>query len=175
MTELQRFLSLYDHQVRHTLRFVEHVPQEVWLSVPVDSEFMFLGTRVARITIAALLKHLLIAEGHWFEQLATVQQGGTIPGPPSTTSLSSIEDGPAVLNVYRESHEAALRGVASFSKERLSTEFTFMGRRFAVMGLLWMVLAHHGFHLGQVDLLMRQNGLKPLEFLEWAETENVVG
>ena len=69
----------------------------------------------------------------------------------------------------------ALSGLASFSNERLSTEFTFVARHFTVMGLLWMVLSHHGFHLGQVDLLMRQNGLQPIEFLEWAETEKVVG
>ncbi|MCZ6665360.1 MAG: DinB family protein [Gammaproteobacteria bacterium] len=175
MNELQRFLSLFDHQVKHTLRFVEHVPQEAWTSVPVEGDFMFLGTRVARITIAALLKHLLIAESHWFERLATVRQGDSIPLPLNTTSLSTIEDGPQVIDAYRERHESALRGLASFSNERLATEFTFVGRHFTVMGLLWMVLSHHGFHLGQVDLLMRQNGLQPIEFLEWAETEKVVG
>ena len=71
----------------------------------------------------------------------TVRQGDNIPPPASTTSISTIEDGPAVIDAYRKRHETGLRGVAGFSNERLSTEFTFVGRRFTVMGLLWMVLA----------------------------------
>jgi len=57
----------------------------------------------------------------------------------------------------------------------LEKEIVFTGRRYTGIGFLWSVLGHHAYHLGQIDLLMRQQDLAAPEYMEWPETGRVLG
>src|SRR3546814_11354652 len=62
MTELERFLALFTQQVQHTWDTVAHIDHPVWTTVPIDSDANYLGLRVNRITIAALIRHPCLTE-----------------------------------------------------------------------------------------------------------------
>ncbi|MEL7006720.1 MAG: DinB family protein, partial [Bacteroidota bacterium] len=64
--EKERFLSMYREQVKHTVKFVESVDFEKYKMVPLDTESMYMGTRINRINISSLIRHLIVAENHWF-------------------------------------------------------------------------------------------------------------
>lgn len=52
---------------------------------------------------------------------------------------------------------------------------TIISETYTVMGFLWITFGHHSYHLGQVDMLMRQNGIYPAEYMEWPNTSTLIG
>lgn len=175
MTELERFISLFDQQVVHTWEYLEPLHPEQWSAIPRDSEALFLGARVNKITISALARHLIHAEQHWIEQLHAIPAGGTIPLPGRADALAGIADGAALIMAYREGHGRSLSALRKFTPAGLAKEILFTGRRYTGMGFLWSLFGHHAYHLGQMDLLLRQQDIEAPEYMEWPETRLVLG
>lgn len=175
MNELKRFISLFDQQVIHTFDYLDMLSDTQWNAIPIDSETLFLGTRVNKITIGALTRHLANAESHWFRQLASLPALATMPLPGKSESLEDVSDGVALIDAYRAIHTTNLESLHALTPLDLEKEFVFTGRRYTGIGFLWSVLGHHAYHLGQIDLLMRQQGLAAPEYMEWQETGRVLG
>lgn len=174
MNELERFTSLFNQQVLHTLATLETVPVPLWQAVPADSDTNYLGARVNRITIEALVKHLCQAEQHWTKSLATIQHGQTMGPPAGESPPQDVKPGLELLSQYRVVHKFNLNRVLALGPEDPKTELSFAGRRFTVMGFLWAMYGHHSYHFGQIDLLLRQQGHMPPEFLEYPERTRVI-
>lgn len=166
MTERERFISLYRAQVRQTLDFVTPIQPEDYDRVPIDNEHMFMGKRINRIHVSSILRHLIVAEQHWFTSLAEVRQGGSIPLPSNAAAVRDLPDAELADTLLSVS-EAGIARVQDFTPARLATHFTFYGLPFTVMGFLWMLYGHQGFHKGQLDLLMRQLDYSPGEYLDY--------
>ncbi|MHB0919867.1 MAG: DinB family protein [Thiomonas delicata] len=175
MNELKRFISLFDQQVIHTFDYLNMLSDPQWGAIPVDSETLFLGTRVNKITIGALTRHLINAESHWFKQLASLPALAAMPLPGKSDSLDEVADGVALIDAYRAMHATNLESLHALTPADLEKEFVFTGRRYTSIGFLWSVLGHHAYHLGQIDLLMRQQGLAAPEYMEWQETGRLLG
>ncbi|MES2364415.1 MAG: DinB family protein [Pseudomonadota bacterium] len=175
MNELKRFISLFDQQVIHTFDYLDMLRDTHWYAIPKDSETLFLGTRVNKITIGALTRHLVNAESHWFRQLASLPALATMPLPGKSGSLEGVSDGVALIDAYRAMHATNLEYLHALRPADLEKEFVFTGRRYTGIGFLWSVLGHHAYHLGQIDLLMRQQGLAAPEYMEWQEIGRVLG
>ncbi|MBC8156243.1 MAG: DinB family protein [Bacteroidetes bacterium] len=173
--EAERFISMYRQQVYQTIDLVSPVPSANYTITPVDNEQMFMGSRVNRINIGTLLRHLIIAESHWFSHLAQIQPGDTIPIPQNASEVAGIADGRPLTDKLLEVCGAGIDTVASLSAGQLTTEFVFVGRRFSVMGFLWSLFAHHAYHKGQIDQLMRELGQLPMEYMEYREKQAVIG
>lgn len=174
LLERDRFRSLFDQQVRHTWETCEPLTPEQWNVVPVDSDANYLGVRVNRITVAALLRHICLVESSWFEALPRLSEGEAMPPPGGMDALDGIPGGRELLAAYRELHERGLANVAAYDESTLRRSFSFVGRRFTVAGFLWAAYGHHCYHLGQIDLLMRQQNVMPPEFLELPEQQRVI-
>ena len=76
------------------------------------------------------------------------------------------------LNMLKEEQWNAIPPDLAVSD--LEKEFSFVGRRYTGMGILWAMFGHHAYHLGQLDLLMRQLNFIAPEYMEWSETEKVI-
>lgn len=174
MNEVQRFLSLFNQQVTHSQDVLDQIPSALWTSIPVDSETNYLGTRVNRITIEALVKHLVLAEDYWTQTLSRLVSNAAMAPPGGDTTLDAMLPGGALVNHYRQVHESNLLRITKLSDEQLGTVFTFIGRQYTVQGFLWVIYGHHSYHFGQVDLLLRQQSFMPPEFLELAERNRVI-
>lgn len=175
MTELERFISLFDQQVVHTWDYLEPLRPEAWQAIPADSQALFLGSRINKITIGALTRHLIHAESHWIAQLRAAPAGGTIPLPGRADALAEIADGAPLIEAYRSSHAKNLQALREFAPADLAKAVVFTDRRYTVMGFLWSLFGHHAYHLGQIDLLLRQQGIEAPEYMEWPETGRVLG
>lgn len=175
MQELARFEKLFEQLFEHTYEYLDRIKDiNAYAMVPVDSSVNFLGTRVNKITIGNLLRHYIMAEAHWFESLAQTQDGGTIPFPQNADLLEGIEDGHALWETYRNSYTLSKQHLEALTLEDLTKTVLFANRRYTGLGLLWSILGHHGFHLGQIDLLMRQQNIEPPEYMEWPEVREVI-
>ena len=175
MQELERFTSLFEQEVVHTLEYLKDLSPAQWLAVPRDSKALFIGTRINKITISALVRHLINAEQYWIEEISTRPTGVTIGLPGEPTGLDGVADGTALIEAYREALEQNQRVLRHLKPSDCDKAFVFAGRHYTGMGLLWSILGHHAYHLGQIDLLMRQQGLNALEYMEWPETRRMVG
>jgi uncharacterized damage-inducible protein DinB len=173
--ERKRFLSLFDQLVEHTMSYVGRMHEEGYAVVPIDTPVMFLGTRVNKIAIGGLVRHLILAEAHWFERLPKATEGEVIPFPDNAAVLEGVPDGKALLDKYRETYAQARAHVAGLTDADLNKTISFANRSYTGLGFLWSILGHHGFHVGQIDILMRQQGIEPPEYMEWPKAEGVVG
>ena len=174
--ELARFVKLFDQLMRQTFRFTDRIEKdEAYAHVPVESDFNFLGSRVNTITISTLMRHFMLAEAHWFEQLDAIADKGVIPFPDNASVLEGVKDGDALTGAYRDAYRRGRQTVLDYGEQTLEKEVSFAGRSYTVMGMLWTILGHHGFHLGQIDLLMRQQNIEPIEYMEWPREKGVIG
>lgn len=173
--ERDRFLQLFDQLFEHTLNYVARVDDAGYAVVPIDSPVMFLGTRVNTINIGGLVRHLMLAEAHWFDSLATAQDGAVIPFPSNAAVLAGVSNGAPLIERYRQSYAEARPKVAQLTDADLEKTVSFAKRSYTGMGLLWSIHGHHGFHVGQLDLLMRQQGIEPPEYMEWPKAQGIVG
>lgn len=168
------FIDLFSKRVEHTFTYLQQLPPEVWTKTPVDSPYMFLGTRVNSIQISTLIRHIALAETHWFEQIQNLPHEGTIPFPANSELLSTVNDGMELITAYRNLHQCSMQLLANMSPENLQKVLCFAGRQYRVETLLWQILGHHSYHMGQVDILMRQLGFEPPEYMEWPQAEGEI-
>lgn len=174
MSEAHRFASLFNQQVLHTFELLEAMPPSAWDTIPVDSEANYLGTRVNRITINSLTKHLCAAESHWFHQLTELGDGGVIAPPGPSIELDAVKAGPSLIAHYARLHGDHLVAAGSLTPAQLARQFSFVDRKYTVRGFLWAIYGHHCYHVGQIDQLLRQQSVLPAEFLELPERERVI-
>lgn len=175
-TEFARFLSLFDALIEQTFAFADVIDNtDVYAAVPIDSDANFLGARVNKITIGALLRHFILAESHWFERLAAVSEGDALPFPDNAALLDGIKDGRPLIESYRTAYRKGRDALETLSPSDLTKTLQFAGRGYTVMGFLWTIHSHHAFHLGQIDLLLRQQNIEPPEYMEWPESAQVIG
>lgn len=173
MTELERFCSLFDQQVRHTWETVAPLGPEQWSATTVETSATHLGARVKRITVEALVRHLCLVERAWLAGLAQVPEGAEVP-PPAMDALDNVVGGPELLSFYRDSHERGLAALRAYDQATLERPVLAMGRRFTIQGFLWALYGHHCYHFGHIDLLMRQQDVAPPEFIELPERQRVI-
>lgn len=174
MNDIERFISLYNQQVTLSLNVLERIPAPLWNSIPADSDTNYLGKRISRITIEALAGHLMRAEDYWTTMLSQIAPNDDMPPPVGVPMLELSKPGLPLVNQYRKILKSNLQRVGRMSPEQLATPFTFIGRHYTVQGFLWAIYAHHSYHFGQIDLLLRQQSYLPPEFLELPEQQLVI-
>jgi len=162
--EFKRFLALYEISIQRIGKYMDYVNDDNFKSIPVKSSKNFLAGRVGEINIDTLVRHIIVAEINWMECINTIQDGDTIPLPKSIIidvdfALQQVAD------YYKSEIQASYEGLKRIDEEVLSFEVQFAGKRYTVMGLLWFMFSHNAFHLGQIDLLMRQQELYSPEFM----------
>ena len=175
MQRMDRFCSLFEQEVLHTFDYLEELSMAQWTAIPVDSDALYLGTRIQKITISALVRHLLHTERFWIDAIDSLPPNATIPLPGRPSDLENVPDGEPLVLSYRKSFSENLLRLQSLSSETLEKEIAFVDRKYTVMGFLWSILGHHAYHLGQIDLVMRQQGMQAPEYMEWPEKGKVLG
>jgi uncharacterized damage-inducible protein DinB len=173
--ELERFRLMFDHQFHHTFTFLEALDEEDWQHVPIDNDVMFLGSRVATINISNLLSHLLMTEADWFTKLKATHDLHDLDFHQDFSLVANLSGGKDLVARYRRSHNETISRLDALNADDLTKRIRFADRWLTGMGFLWFVFAHHSFHLGQIELLIRQCGHGAPEFLEWPEVNRVVG
>ncbi len=175
MTEHERFLSLFRQEVLHTFDYLRAIDESQWQGVPADSSVLFLGERVQKITIASLARHLASAESQWIRALPGLPEGAPLPMPQPDPALAAVKTVPSFLALYEERHRQNMEHLRALTPRDLEKALVFAGRHYTGMGFLWSILGHHAYHLGQIDLLMRQQEVPAPEYMDWEETEQVLG
>ncbi len=163
-TEFDRFLMMWDRSMHRFEKIIGQVTDDAYRAIPVAGDSNYLGNRVGEIMIDTLVRHLVVAERHWFRFVLNAEDGAEVPKPESIVAKAELTHESAGT-FYREEVGAAFDALKGIQQEQLSKTVTWDGSRYTVMGFLWTVLTHHTYHLGQIDLLMRQEGIYPHDIL----------
>ncbi|MEM9074039.1 MAG: DinB family protein [Myxococcota bacterium] len=159
MDERERFVRLYRSKVDHTLAFLRDVPDDCWAAV--------YGSQA---TVGQLANHLVTAERFWFAQ-AGDPACGEMSAPPAAKARTRN----ALITTYEALLEEATDTLVGLSETRLHERVRFAGRRFTTLAFCWGVLAHHSFHLGQMDVIARTFGVSAIAFQPWGPPDEFVG
>ena len=163
-TELDRFLNLFDALVVASNKWMESTPPEKLDWIPVDNPNMRFGDRISRITIRSLYVHTLTGEKMWAGMLAGCREGDTFKPVLEKeltqrlmTSTNLIED---AMQVHRENMEV----FANFTEARLDANIQWVAHDWTVMGFLWGIYSHRSYHLGNIDIYLREADVPGVDF-----------
>jgi uncharacterized damage-inducible protein DinB len=164
--EHERFLTLFQRMVDHTDAWIEKTPPDKLDWVPIQTSAMRFGDRVSRVTIKGLIAHIVVGEAHWAHFLPDCADGATMPIPKYSALAEEFEKGDfrAIARKAQAENFAAFRGISSAQLDR---HVVWVGRTWTVMGFLWGAYAHRAFHIGNIDIYLRQADVVAPEFFEF--------
>jgi uncharacterized damage-inducible protein DinB len=164
--EHERFLTLFQRMVDHTDAWIAKTPADKLDWVPIETDAMRFGDRVSRVTIKGLIAHIVVGEDHWAHALPVIADGAVMPVP----HYSALQDEFAKGDFQEIAHRTQKTIAAAFaglSQGQLDRHVVWAGRRWTVMGFLWGAYAHRAFHIGNIDIYLRQAGVVAPEFFEF--------
>lgn len=161
-----RFLTLFQRMVDHTDAWIAKTPPDKLDWVPIQTSAMRFGDRVSRVTIKGLVAHIVVGENHWAESLPEIADGAVMPIP----QYSTLQDELAKGDFQEAAHKAQkkiIAGFAGLSATQLDKHVQWVGRDWTVMGFLWAAYAHRAFHIGNIDIYLRQADVVAPEFFNF--------
>ena len=162
--EFERFLMMWERSMHRFEVILEQVTEEAYRTVPIPGDTNYLGNRVGEIMIDTLVRHLVVAERHWFRFVLDCEEGAVVPKPEGIVARAELKAEEAGA-YYRREVGAAFAELKKINPAQLEKTLAWEGSVYTVMGFLWTILTHHTYHLGQIDLLMRQQGIYPRDIL----------
>jgi uncharacterized damage-inducible protein DinB len=169
--ELSRFVVLFDRLVQYTEAWLDRMePAKLDDWMPIENPSMRFGDRVGRITVKGLIVHTIVGERFWVRHLRDCAPGAEIPVPRDPETARRVSEGDFRAEAKRL-HAENLGAVRGFGEEVLAKPVRFVGRDWTGMGLLWGMYAHRAFHIGNIDIYLRQSDVIAPEFFEFNPTQ----
>ena len=69
--------------------------------------------------------------------------------------------------IAQRTQKAIVAAFAGLSQAQLDRHVVWVGRTWTVMGFLWAAYAHRAFHIGNIDIYLRQADVVAPEFFEF--------
>lgn len=157
-SEQQRFLSLFDALVEANNAWMTKTPKEKWNWVPFDNPNMKFGDRISTITIKSVFIHTIVGEVQWASMLPSVSDGAEMKmEPPKIKALTQqLDDTSDLIGESMKLHAKNMQAFAGISENQLAKNLRWSGRDWTVMGFLWGIYSHRSYHLGNIDIFMRE-------------------
>lgn len=172
VSEFERFLVLFDRLVDEIYLWLERTPREKLEWQPIDNPNVRFGDRVARVTIKSLFVHMAVADHRLIKGMQECADGGLLPLPRDPDLSARIAQGDLIGNAARL-HEEDMRRLQSYDSATLNKSVRFAGDRttWSVMGFLWSLYGHRAYHLGNIDIYVRQAGIAAPDFYSFNPKE----
>lgn len=164
--EHERFLTLFQRLVDHTDAWIAKTPAEKLDWVPIQTSAMRFGDRVAKVTVKGLIAHIVVGEAFWADYFLDCGDGEMVP-PPFTALGKEFENTPDFRKVTHRAQAENMRNFSALSATQLARRVVWAKREWTVMGFLWGAFAHRAFHIGNIDIYLRQADVVAPEFFEF--------
>ena len=161
--ERDRFLVLFDRLAEWTNKWIELTPPDKLDWVPIENDAMRYGDRLSRVTTKNLFVHTIVAEHFWARALGEVEDGKDI-GLPMNAALSEELDTGDLVGRAVDIHKENMELFGAYTEEQLGKNILFVDREWTMNGFLWGVYSHRAFHLGNIDVLLRQGGVEAPDY-----------
>lgn len=156
--EQHRFLDLFDALVEANNAWMTGTPKDKWNWVPFENPNMKFGDRISTITIKSVFIHTIVGETQWASMLPTVADGTEmVMQPPKIKALTKeLDETDDLIGASMKLHADNLKAYGSISEQQLTRRFRWSQRDWSVMGFLWGIYSHRSYHLGNIDIFMRE-------------------
>lgn len=154
--ELNRFLTLFDALFTLTNKWLEAAPEEKLDWVPFDNPHMKFGDRISAISIRSLYVHTIVGECSWSRVLRDCDDGASLMPVPDNTLTQRLLASSTLASDATALHRENLALFGSYTEEQLRKRIRWTGREWTVMGFLWGIYSHRSYHLGNIDLYLRE-------------------
>lgn len=157
-SEQQRFLALFDALVEANNAWMTRTPKDKWNWVPFDNPNMKFGDRISTITIKSVFIHTIVGEVQWASMLPSVADGAEMKmDPPKIKTLTQqLDETSDLIGESMKLHAQNMQAFAEISENQLAKNLRWSGRDWTVMGFLWGIYSHRSYHLGNIDIFMRE-------------------
>ena len=164
-TEFPRFLILFDRLVNETNGWIERTPQDRLDWIPIDNGNVRFGDRVSEVTIKSLYIHIIVAEHKMVHDLHGCADSTLIPLPRDPDLAARLRRADLISEGMRI-HDETMHRLRSFTDADLAKTVRFAGddTTWTVMGFLWGMYGHHAYHLGNLDIYLRQADVAAPDF-----------
>lgn len=166
--ERDRFVKLFNRLAGSMIQMVEAMPADKREAVPIESPSVRFGDRVSRVTAKDLFIHTVVAERCWARDLANCDDGATVALPRDAALTQELSSGD-YLTKAKSIHSENVAAFSRLGENQLAKTVSFNGSGWTVMGLLWGIYSHRAFHLGNIDIYVRQFGTEPVDFFNFAK------
>lgn len=159
MTEQQRFLTLFDALVEANNAWMTGTPKDKWNWVPFDNPNMKFGDRISTITIKSVFIHTIVGEVQWAQMLPQVEDGGEMKmNPDKIKALTKqLDESDDLIGESMKLHGRNMQFFGGLTQQQLDRNVRWSGRDWTVMGFLWGIYSHRSYHLGNIDIFMRES------------------
>lgn len=166
--ELGRFLVLFERLVSETELWMANTPPEKLDWVPIDTPQVRFGDRLTKVTIKSLYVHMAVAEHKWSHDLSVCGDGETLQLPRDPKLAERATQGDFMANA-REMHRQDMDILSALPEDQLAKRMTFAGddSQWTVMGFLWGMWGHRAYHLGNLDIYLRQSDSETPDFFSF--------
>ncbi|MDP4594258.1 MAG: hypothetical protein NWT00_06795 [Beijerinckiaceae bacterium] len=156
--EQHRFLSLFDALTEANNAWMNGMPKDKWNWVPFDNPNMKFGDRISTITIKSVFIHTIVGEVQWASLLPSVAEGGEMKMDPSKIKplTQQLDEATDLIDASMQLHAQNMDAFGSIGAEQLAKNIRWTGRDWTVMGFLWGIYSHRSYHLGNIDIFMRE-------------------
>lgn len=169
-TEFDHFLALFDGLVEITDDWIARTPEDKLDWVPVVNKNVRFGDRVSLVTIKSLYIHIAVGEHHWIRSLRDCRDAAILPEPRNPDLSAQLAAGDFVARCA-SLHGENMKILRGFDAAQLKKRITFAERQWSVMGFLWAVYAHRSYHLGNIDIYLRQSDTAAPDFFRFHATQ----
>lgn len=170
MSEFDRFLILFDRMFDFVETYIHKTPADKYEWIPIDGPGVSFGDRLENITIKGLYVHLITSEDGFVRSLLEIEDHGEIPLPINKSLNDKVYDGD-FITLGREIHQNCMEMLKTLSSKELAKTVWFQGGEYSMMGFLWAMYSHYAYHLGNIDIYMRQGDMKPTAFFNFTQSE----
>ena len=150
MKELKLIQSLFDQQVQFTLSYLSSLQEKHWQTKVHPWDAMFFYKLANNVNVEVVVKHTLIVEQHFVRSIGTLENGDLISLEGDENICKEHHGGGELVACYQDVHQENMSKISNFSQKDLDKKLIFIDQLYSGMGLLWMVVGHHAFHLGQI-------------------------
>ncbi|MBI3435951.1 MAG: hypothetical protein HY056_12885 [Proteobacteria bacterium] len=164
-TEFGRFLVLFDRLVHETNDWIERTPKDRLDWIPIDNGNVRFGDRVSEVTIRSLYIHTVVAEHKFVRDLHACADGALI-SLPRDPELTARLRGADLVGEGMRTHDETMRRLRGFTVTQLGKTIRFAAddTTWTIMGFLWGMYGHRAYHLGNLDIYVRQADIPAPDF-----------
>ncbi len=163
--EFDRFLLLFDRLVNGTNVWIERTPKDKLEWLPVDNPNVRFGNRVTKVTIKSLFIHIMASEHQWVRSLGDCADNATVPIAPNPELSAKLESGDFVGGAMKM-HGENMRVLGAFTDQQLRKTVRVADSAWSVMDFLWAMYAHRSYHVGNLDIYLRQSDTAAPDFFQ---------
>jgi uncharacterized damage-inducible protein DinB len=154
--ELERFLTLFEGIALSTDKWMAATPADKLDWTPVDNPNMKFGDRISTITIRSVFVHVIVGECWWAKTYRDCEDGEVFTATPNPELTDKLMKSADLVGDARKLHEENMDHYRNYSDEQLNKKITWMGREWTIMGFLWAIYSHRSYHLGNMDIYLRE-------------------